>query len=66
MTKFSVPDMSCGHCKAAVEAALATVTGVGQVSVDLEARTVSVAGTARVDALCAALATSGYPATVLG
>lgn len=36
---LSVPDMSCGHCKATVEEALLTVEGVGRASVDLETKT---------------------------
>ena len=63
MTQFSVPDMSCGHCKATVEAALAAVPGAGAVAVDLTARQVDVVGTAPVDALLAALDQAGYPAT---
>ena len=39
---LSVPDMSCGHCKATVEEALLAVDGVKGASVDLEAKTVSV------------------------
>lgn len=66
MTELSVPDMTCGHCKATVEAALANVPGAGQVTVDLDARTVAVSGNAPVDALCAALEESGYPALLRG
>lgn len=63
MTRFSVPDMSCGHCKAAVEAALAAVPGAGAVVVDFGARQVDVAGAAPVEAVLAALGKAGYPAT---
>lgn len=62
MTRLSIPDMSCGHCKAAVEAALAAVPGAGAVAVDLAAREAAVAGDAPVPALLAALAAAGYPA----
>lgn len=64
MTTLSIPDMSCGHCKAAVEAALATVPGARDVAVDLSTRQVSLAGDAPIPALLAALAAAGYPATV--
>ena len=40
----SVPGISCGHCKAAIEAAVATVAGVDAVEVDVAARTVRVEG----------------------
>ena len=39
MTLLSVPDMSCGHCKASVEAALAPLPGMAPVEVDLTTRT---------------------------
>jgi copper chaperone len=63
MTTLSIPDMSCGHCKAAVEKALASVPGAGDVAVDLAARKVSVTGPADTAALLAALDAAGYPAT---
>jgi copper chaperone len=65
MTRLSVPDMSCGHCKAAVEAALIAIPNVGPVSVDLTLRQVEVAGEAPSAALIAALDQAGYPATVV-
>lgn len=40
--KLSVPDMSCGHCKATIEEAV-TAAG-GKASVDLERREVTVEG----------------------
>lgn len=64
MTTLSVPDMSCNHCKATVEAALATVPQAGAVTVDLTSRKVQVAGTAPVEALLQALDKAGYPASV--
>jgi copper chaperone len=64
MTTLSIPDMSCGHCKAAVEAALATVPGTRDIAVDLANRKVSLAGDATVVVVLAALAAAGYPATV--
>lgn len=65
-TELSVPDMSCGHCKTAVETALTVLPGVGEVSVDLAARRIVVSGTTAPKALCDALDAAGYPATVLG
>lgn len=64
MTTLCVPDMSCNHCKAAVEAALAAVPDAGAVSVDLAARKVEVAGPAPAAALLRALETAGCPATL--
>ena len=34
MTLLSVPDMSCGHCKASVEAALSALPGAAPITVD--------------------------------
>jgi copper chaperone len=65
MTTLSIPDMSCGHCKAAVEAALAAVPDSGAVTVDMSARKAAVTGPAALPALLAALDAAGYPATAL-
>ena len=62
--KLSIPDMSCGHCKAVVEK---TVAAQGaQVTVDLPARTAEVVGAAMQERLLAALAAEGYPASIIG
>ncbi len=63
MPRFAIPDMSCDHCKAAVTAALTAVPGVAAVEVDLDRQTASVAGDSSIEALLAALARAGYPAT---
>jgi copper chaperone len=55
--------MSCGHCKATVEAALAAVPGAQDIVVDLGARTVSVAGDVPTEILLYALDAAGYPAS---
>ncbi len=39
---LSVPDISCGHCKAAIEGAVSSVSGVHSVEVDVGDRTVDV------------------------
>lgn len=64
MTTLSVPDMSCGHCKATVEAALGAVPQAGEVKVDLGTRQVEVTGPAPAETLLKALDAAGYPATV--
>ncbi|MCU0825892.1 MAG: heavy-metal-associated domain-containing protein [Tabrizicola sp.] len=66
MTTLSIPDMSCGHCKAAVEAALSSVPGTRDVKVDLASRSVTLGGTALIPDLIAALHEAGYPATETG
>lgn len=64
MTTLSVPDMTCGHCKATVESALFAVAEVGEVRVDLTTRKVEVTGPAPAADLLKALEAAGYPATV--
>ncbi len=39
---FNVPDMSCGHCKAAVEGELNKLPGVERADADIEKGTVEV------------------------
>jgi copper chaperone len=39
---FNVPDMSCGHCKAAIEGELNKLSGVEAASADIEKGTVEV------------------------
>jgi copper chaperone len=41
---YSVPGVSCGHCKSAIEGEVAEVDGVRDVSVDIEAKIVTVVG----------------------
>lgn len=65
MTLISVPDMSCGHCKASVEAALARLPDTAPVAVDLTTRRVEVKGAAQPAAILAALDAIGFPAAVV-
>ena len=41
---YNVPDMSCSHCRHAIEGAVSQVPGVASVAVDLRAKTVTVSG----------------------
>lgn len=66
MTTLSIPDMSCGHCRASVESALSPLPGVDQVTVDLSNRTATVKGAAPLASLIAALDKVGFPATLAG
>lgn len=65
MTLLSVPDMTCGHCKASVLAALSALADSGAVEVDLPGKTVRVAGSASPEALVKALDAIGFPAQVV-
>lgn len=66
MTTLSIPDMTCGHCKASVESALAALGSAGTITVDLAAKTATTSGSAPADALIKALDEVGFPATVIG
>ncbi len=41
---YSVPGISCGHCKAAIDGEVMKVAGVVGVDVDIDAKTVAVTG----------------------
>jgi copper chaperone len=57
---YAVPGISCGHCQAAIEGELAKVADVDAVTVDLDAKTVAVSGSASEDAVRAAIDDAGY------
>jgi copper chaperone len=58
---YTVPGMSCEHCRAAVTAEVAAVAGVTAVDVDLDAKRVSVRGEPLDDAaIRAAIDEAGY------
>ncbi len=60
---LSVPEMSCGHCKATIEAALAAVGA--KADFDLPNHEVEVSGLPAATVL-AALKGAGYEAEVIG
>lgn len=61
---YTVPGMTCDHCKASVSEELNAVAGVESVSVDLETKLVTVIGPSLDDtALRAAIGEAGYEAT---
>jgi copper ion binding protein len=59
---MQVPDISCGHCKAAIEDAVAQVPGVTAVEVDVASTSVRVDRTENADvaAIEAAIVDAGY------
>jgi copper ion binding protein len=60
---YSVPGMTCAHCKAAVTAEVSQVAGVAAVDVDLESKQVVVRGESLSDdAIRAAIDEAGYEA----
>jgi copper chaperone CopZ len=60
---YSVPDISSGHCRAAIIAEVSAVAGVQLVEVNLDAKLVRVAGGALNDAsIRQAIHEAGYTA----
>lgn len=58
---YSVPEISCGHCKSAIESEVSAVDGIGSVNVDIEGKRVTVdLGSASEDAVIAAIDEAGY------
>jgi copper chaperone len=58
---YTVPGMSCSHCRAAITSEVEKVAGVSAVDVDLEAKRVTVAGDQLDDAAVrAAIDEAGY------
>jgi copper chaperone len=57
---YDVPDISCDHCKHAIEAEVGRVAGVTAVEVDVTSKTVAVEGNASGEAVRDAIATAGY------
>ena len=57
---WSVPGVTCGHCKSSIEEEVSKLAGVQQVEVDLEAKTVRVDGDAPEQDIFAAIDEAGY------
>jgi copper chaperone len=58
---YSVPGVTCGHCRAAIVSEVALAPGVEAVDVDLDARRVTVTGAGLDDAsVRAAIDEAGY------
>jgi len=58
---YSVPDISCGHCKHAIEGEVSQVQDVASVDVDMKAKTVTVTGEPLDEqAIVAAIDEAGY------
>jgi copper chaperone len=61
--RLTIPDMTCGHCRASVERAVAEVAPDARVTVDLAARTAEVEGAPDAGLVLAALRAAGFEAT---
>lgn len=61
---FSVPGISCGHCKAAIEGEVGKLGQVERVVVDVGTKTVEVSGEATDEELRRAIEEAGYDVAV--
>lgn len=57
---WKVAEISCGHCKAAIESEVAKLSGVESVVVDVASKTVVVTGGVDDAAVVAAIEEAGY------
>ena len=48
-TKFTVPEISCGHCKETIEAAVGSIESVESVTVNIDQKLVDVKSTSNLD-----------------
>ena len=48
-TKFSVPEISCDHCKSTIVNTLSTVDGIELVEVNIEAKDVTLKSSEEID-----------------
>ncbi len=60
MTRLNVPDMSCGHCTAAIEKAIKAIDPTAQISCDLGTQMVDVESFLNERALGDAIRIAGY------
>ncbi len=60
MIRFNVPEMSCGHCTAAIEKAVKEIDAQAQVDCNLADHSVSIASNQPAPALQSALLDAGF------
>jgi copper chaperone len=59
--ELTVPEMTCGHCEAAIQKEVSAVVGVSSVVVDLETKLVTVSGSGLDrEAVVAAIDEAGF------
>jgi copper chaperone len=63
--QIAIPDMSCGHCRAAVTEAVTRLDPQARITIDQSARKADIATTAPQAAVLAALDAAGFPASAL-
>lgn len=63
--KLLVPDMSCGHCTAAIEKAVKAADPNATIATDLDSREVTLTAALDAQATQSVLAEAGYPSTLI-
>lgn len=65
MTKFNVPDMSCGHCTATIEKTVKAADAAASIAFDLEEHTIEVTSQLDQASIAKMLEAEGFPSTVV-
>ena len=65
MLSLHLPDMSCGHCKKAVESAVSGIDGTATLEFDMDKRKVTIISLAADDEVIKAVAEAGYTGSVV-
>lgn len=65
MMKFSIPDMSCGHCSGVITKTVKEIDSAASITFDMAARTAIVDTVADQETIRGALAGAGYPAALM-
>jgi len=63
MTRLNIPEMSCGHCRGKIEAAIIELDALAEIEFDMEARKIDVETDASLPDLQAAISAAGYEST---
>jgi len=58
--RLSVPEMSCGHCKSAIETAVKAIDPAAKIDFDMENRVVDIDTGVDTVSLQSAISTAGY------
>lgn len=62
MTRFTIPDASCDHCKNTIERAVGDLEGVGSAALDLDSKQLEVehGDAVSAESIAAAITDAGY------